>query len=151
MELYVILFDSEHYVTTQGAVLPLYLPRFLKDKPIGKNKLKQIEEELKKLIELRHDHLLSVFAVKLSSAYSENGYPRLSILLEQRPSLSLRDVLEDCDFLREDRAFVCSHPPHAHSLHKGFFRHTFVKFSLASALCMHKTSCTVAYLLLAFT
>jgi translation initiation factor 2-alpha kinase 4 len=87
--------------------LSLREPRFLTDNPIGKNKLKQIEEELKKLMKMRHDNLLSVFAVKLSSAYSEHDYPRLSILLEQRPSLSLRDVLEDCDFLREDRALVC--------------------------------------------
>ena len=58
-------------------------------------------------MKIRHDNLLSVFAVKLSSAYSECDYPRLSILLEQRPSLSLHDVLEDCDFLREDRALVC--------------------------------------------
>lgn len=116
LELYIILFDSEHYVTTQGAVLPLHLPPSLKDKPTGKNKLKQVEEELKKLIKIRHDNLLSVFAAKLSSAYSENGYPRLSILLEQRPSLSLRDVLEDCDSLREDRALVCIRPPHRCSI-----------------------------------
>jgi len=57
-------------------------------------------------MKIRHDNLLSVFAVKLSSTYSERDYPRLSILLEQRPSLSLYDVLEDCDFLREDRALV---------------------------------------------
>ena len=29
LELYVILFDSEHYVTTQGRILPLHRPRFL--------------------------------------------------------------------------------------------------------------------------
>ena len=29
LELYVILFDSEHYVTTQGMILPLHQPRFL--------------------------------------------------------------------------------------------------------------------------
>ena len=108
LELYVILFDSEHYVTTQGTILPLCLPRFLNG-PIGKKKLKQVEDELKKLMRIRHDNLLSVFAVKLSSAYSEHDHPRLSILLEQRPSLSLHDVLEDCDFLREDRALVRRH------------------------------------------
>jgi translation initiation factor 2-alpha kinase 4 len=58
------------------------------------------------MMRIRHDNLLSVFAVKLSSAYSDHDYPRLSILLEQRPPLSLHDVLEDCDFLREDRALV---------------------------------------------
>jgi len=79
---------------------------------IGKKKLKQVEDELKKLMKIQHDNLLSVFAVKLSSAYSEHDYPRLSILLEQRPSLSLHDVLEDCDFLREDRALVCYHISH---------------------------------------
>jgi len=29
LELYVILFDSEHYVTSQGLILPLRRPRFL--------------------------------------------------------------------------------------------------------------------------
>ena len=29
LELYVILFDSEHYVTTQGTILPLHRTRFL--------------------------------------------------------------------------------------------------------------------------
>ena len=29
LELYVILFDSEHYVTTQGTILPLHQTRFL--------------------------------------------------------------------------------------------------------------------------
>ena len=29
LELYVILFDSEHYVTTQGTILSLNRPRFL--------------------------------------------------------------------------------------------------------------------------
>lgn len=111
LELYVILFDSEHYVTTQGAISPLREQLFLNE-PIGKKKLKQVEEELKKVIKIRHDNLLSVFAVKLSSAYSEHDYPRLSILMEQRPSLSLHDVLEDCDFLREDRALVCLRCPH---------------------------------------
>jgi len=59
------------------------------------------------MIKIRHDNLLTIFAVKLSSAYSEHDYPRLSVLMEQRPPLSLHDVLEDCDFLREDRALVC--------------------------------------------
>lgn len=110
LELYVILFDSEHYVTTQGAISPLRQQRLLNE-PIGKKKLKQVEEELKKVIKIRHENLLNVFAVKLSSAYSEHDFPRLSILMEQRPSLSLHDVLEDCDFLREDRALVCLRRP----------------------------------------
>ena len=145
LELYVILFDSEHYVTTQGTILSLHQPRFLKDKQTGKKKLKQIEEELKKLMKIRHDNLLSVFAVKLSSAYSERDYPRLSILLEQRPSLSLRDVLEDCDFLREDRALVCCCLPCEYTLPKGLFRRTSVKYSLVSAPCTPRTFCIVGY------
>jgi len=112
---------------------------------IGKKKLKQVEDELKKQIKVQHDNLLSVFAVKLSSAYSEHDYPRLSILLEQRPSLSLHDVLEDCDFLREDRALVCCHLPHECWFPQGLFRHTSAKCLLVSAFCTQTTSYTAGY------
>lgn len=97
------------------------------------------------MVKIRHDNLLSVFAVKLSSAYSEHDYPRLSVLLEQRPSLSLHDVLEDCDFLREDRALVCFRHSHQRRPPQELFRHTSVKCSLDSVLCMLRISYIVAY------
>jgi len=103
------------------------------------------------MTKIRHDNLLSIFAVKLSPAYSEHDYPRLSILLEQRPSLSLHDVLEDCDFLREDRTLVCLRLPREYWLPQQPFRHTFVKCSLVSALCMHTISYTVGYPRFVFT
>lgn len=136
LELYVILFDSEHYVTTQGTICLPHQKRFLKDNPLGKNKLKQVEEELKKLIKIRHENLLSIFAVKLSSAYSEHDYPRLSILLEQRPPLSLRDVLEDCDFLREDRALVCHHLPREYIPPWKYFQ-AYIRQVLAALSALH--------------
>lgn len=53
---------------------------------------------------VHHPNLLSVLAVKLN--FPHLGCPRLAILSEQRPALTLQDVLEDCDSLREDRASV---------------------------------------------
>jgi hypothetical protein len=58
-----------------------------------------------KLINVRHSNLLSVFAVKLMTSHAD--YPRLAILTEERPSMCLQDVLEDCDTLKEERASVC--------------------------------------------
>ncbi|KAG1764160.1 kinase-like domain-containing protein [Suillus placidus] len=52
---------------------------------------------------IQHPNLLSTFAVKLNFPYS-GAPPRLTILSEQRPALTLQDVLEDCERLREDRA-----------------------------------------------
>ncbi|KAH7905298.1 kinase-like domain-containing protein [Hygrophoropsis aurantiaca] len=85
LEVHTIHFQSEYYTSNQG-----------------KKKLKQLEAEIERLITVRHPNLLSVFAVKLSLPHA--GPPRLSILLEQRPALTLQDVLEDCECLREERA-----------------------------------------------
>jgi translation initiation factor 2-alpha kinase 4 len=65
-----------------------------------------VETEIQRLIGVRHPNLLSVFAVKLTFPYS-SGLPQLVVLTEQRPSMTLQDVLEDCDFLKEERASVC--------------------------------------------
>lgn len=78
-----------------------------------------------KLINVRHPNVLSVFAVKLLIPHSE--YPRLVILSEQRPSLCLQDVLEDCDTLRETRASVCACNNPAVYLLYNRDRNTFVK------------------------
>ncbi|KAH7923751.1 Serine/threonine-protein kinase [Leucogyrophana mollusca] len=85
LEVHTIDFQSEYYTSSQG-----------------KKKLKQLEGELERSITVRHPNLLSVFAAKLSLPRS--GTPRLTILLEQRPALTLQDVLEDCECLREERA-----------------------------------------------
>jgi len=96
-----------------------------------------VEEELKKLIKIRHNNLLSVFAVKLSSAYSDRDYPRLSILLEQRPSLSLHDVLEDCDFLREDRALVCRRFPREYRHLRNILSQAYIRQVLTGLSALH--------------
>ena len=72
----------------------------------GKKKLAQLEAEIQHLMKVHHPNLLSILAVKLS--FHHLGRPQLTILSEQRPALTLQDVLEDCDSLREDRASVRS-------------------------------------------
>ncbi|KAG1802496.1 kinase-like domain-containing protein [Suillus variegatus] len=86
LEVHTISFNSDYYITTQG-----------------KKKLLAAEAEIQKLINIQHPNLLSTLAVKLHFPYSA-APPRLTILSEQRPALTLQDVLEDCERLREDRA-----------------------------------------------
>ncbi|KAG7440064.1 Serine/threonine-protein kinase [Guyanagaster necrorhizus] len=85
LELHVITFDSHYYTTNQG-----------------RKKVKQVEEEIIRLKSVRHPNVVRVLAVKLNAPHS-SGAPQLVILSEQSPALSLKDVLSDCDCLREDR------------------------------------------------
>ena len=68
--------------------------------------MKQVEQEIQRLTTVRHPKLITVFAVKLYMPHS-SGPPQLMILSEQLPALTLHDVLEDSEFLREDRVSVC--------------------------------------------
>ncbi|RDB27411.1 eIF-2-alpha kinase GCN2 [Hypsizygus marmoreus] len=86
LELYVVNFYSHYYTTSQG-----------------RKKLKQVESEIQRLTTIRHANHTSVFAVKLTQPHS-SGPSQLMVLSEQPPPLTLQDVLEDCEFLREDRA-----------------------------------------------
>ncbi|KAL4251194.1 non-specific serine/threonine protein kinase [Abortiporus biennis] len=86
LELLNIAFEARYYSTSQG-----------------RKKLRQMESEIQRLTHIRHINVLAVLAVKLVIPHS-SGPPRLVILCEARPSVTLQDVLEDCDCLREDRA-----------------------------------------------
>ncbi|KAJ7432513.1 kinase-like domain-containing protein [Mycena galericulata] len=86
LQLYVVAFTSHYYITSQG-----------------KKKLKQVEAEIRRLIAICHPNLLRVFAVKLTFPHT-SGSPRLAVLHEAPPGSTLRDVLEDCDSLKEARA-----------------------------------------------
>ncbi|KAF8626502.1 hypothetical protein AX14_011471 [Amanita brunnescens Koide BX004] len=90
LELFVVTFDTHYYTTSQG-----------------RKKIKQVEAEIQRLTAIRHQNLVSVFAVKLNMPHS-SGPPQLVVLSEQPPALSLHDLLEDCDSLREERAAVSS-------------------------------------------
>ena len=90
LELYIVTFESQYYTTTQG-----------------RKKLKQVEQEIQKLSTVRHPKLLSVYAVKLHMPRSSHP-PQLMVLSEQFPALTLHDVLEDSDSLREDRVLYVS-------------------------------------------
>lgn len=71
----------------------------------GRKKLKALAEDLRRLASVRHTNLLAVLAAKLSLPNTSSP-PKLSILHEKRPPLTLYDVLADSDALREDRATV---------------------------------------------
>ncbi|KAG6906507.1 hypothetical protein DXG01_013561 [Tephrocybe rancida] len=86
LELYIVNFYSHYYTTSQG-----------------RKKLKQVEAEIQRLTTIRHPNHTSVFAVKLTQPHS-NGPSQLIVLSEQAPPLTLQDVLEDTQSLRDERA-----------------------------------------------
>ncbi|THH28609.1 hypothetical protein EUX98_g5583 [Antrodiella citrinella] len=88
LEVFTVTFESRYYSTSQG-----------------RKKLKQLEQEIQRLCSIRHSNLLAILAVKLITPHS-SGPPRLVVLCEGRPAVTLEDVLQDSDCLREDRATV---------------------------------------------
>ncbi|KAF8340679.1 kinase-like domain-containing protein [Cantharellus anzutake] len=80
LELHRTEFDTQYYVHGQG-----------------QNKVSNMHDEIRRLVEIRHDNLLSVFATKLSMKHG--AIPVLSLLVEKPPSLNLPDLLDGCDFL----------------------------------------------------
>ncbi|KLO11482.1 hypothetical protein SCHPADRAFT_831061 [Schizopora paradoxa] len=85
LELHVISFESSYYKSDQG-----------------EKKLKQVDNELKKLVKITDKNVIKTYAAQLS--FPESSDPlRLLILREQKPALTLHDILTDCDTLREER------------------------------------------------
>ncbi|KAI0320013.1 hypothetical protein OF83DRAFT_1275377 [Amylostereum chailletii] len=114
LEVLVVTFSTPYYSTSQG-----------------RKKLKQLETELVKHTKIRNPGVARVYAVKLSLHYS-SGPARLAILMEQRPTLTMWDLLEECDVLRHERAqeyieqlLLALHDVHAADLvHRGITLHT---------------------------
>ena len=96
-------FEDSYYSSNQGTSVPLILSQRRANSSTGRKKLKQVESEIQRLTTVRHQNLISVFAVKLNIPHS-HGPPQLMVLSEQSPALTLHDVLQDCDSLREERA-----------------------------------------------
>ncbi|KAI0777469.1 Serine/threonine-protein kinase [Trametes elegans] len=102
------LYQAEPVLEKSLETIPLELfsVSFLADhykRPQGLKKLKELESEIQRLITVRHHNLVSVLAVKLTIPRLPDN-PRLVILMEQRPSVTLHDVLDDSDHIREERA-----------------------------------------------
>jgi len=88
LEVHLVTFDSHYYTTHQG-----------------RKKLKLVQEDVQRLIGVQHTNVIRLYAVKLTLPHS-SGAPQLAVLMEQRPQLTLHDLLEDCETLREERASV---------------------------------------------
>jgi len=86
LEVHLVTFDSHYYTTHQG-----------------RKKLKLVQEDVQRLIGVQHGNVIRLYAVKLTLPHS-SGAPQLAVLMEQRPQLTLHDLLEDCETLREERA-----------------------------------------------
>lgn len=67
-----------------------------------------MESEVQRLIGIRHSNLLSVFAVRLTIPQM-NAPPELVILSERWSVMTLQDLLEDCESIKEERAAVRPH------------------------------------------
>ncbi|KAI0828484.1 Serine/threonine-protein kinase [Trametes gibbosa] len=72
-------------------------------RPQGLKKLKELESDIRRLTAVRHPNLVAILAVKLALPRAPDN-PRLAILTEQRPSMTLNDVLDDTEHIREERA-----------------------------------------------
>lgn len=88
LEVHLVTFDSHYYTTNQG-----------------RKKLKLVQEDVQRLIGVQHANVIRLYAVKLTLPHS-SGAPQLAVLMEQKPQLTLHDLLEDCETLREERASV---------------------------------------------
>ena len=73
--------------------------------PLGRKKLRQVENEIRKLMKVKHEGVLRIYGVQLRVPRS-NESSRLLVLMEKQPPMTLRDVLLDCDCLKEERASV---------------------------------------------
>ncbi|PPQ64064.1 hypothetical protein CVT24_008877 [Panaeolus cyanescens] len=88
LEVFMVTFSSPYYFTISG-----------------RKKLQKLEEDIQKLVSIRHPKLLTVYGVKLHVPPSSSGKPAmLMVLSEQKPALTLHDVLLECESLREERA-----------------------------------------------
>lgn len=110
LELHAVDFDSNYYTTNQGMshidVRVIFcFPRNYTSP--GRKKLRQVENEIRKLMKIKEEGILRIYAAQLRVPRSSES-SRLLVLLEKQPSMTLRDVLLDCDSLREDRASVRS-------------------------------------------
>lgn len=88
LEVHLVTFHSHYYTTHQG-----------------RKKLKLVQEDVQRLIGVQHANVIRLYAVKLTLPHS-SGPPQLAVLMEQKPQLTLHDLLEDCETLREERASV---------------------------------------------
>jgi translation initiation factor 2-alpha kinase 4 len=87
LEVHALTLESSYYSSTQG-----------------KKKLRSVEAELKRLCRVRDRNVSRIYAVRL--LFPVAGAPRLSILMEERPTLTLFELLEDSGSLRPERAMV---------------------------------------------
>ncbi|KAI0266451.1 kinase-like domain-containing protein [Gloeopeniophorella convolvens] len=86
LEVHLITFDTQYYATHQG-----------------RKKLKFVQEEIQRLMAVRHINVVGLHAVKLTLSSSSSA-SQLAVLMDQKPQLTLQDILEDSDTLREERA-----------------------------------------------
>ncbi|KZS96040.1 Serine/threonine-protein kinase [Sistotremastrum niveocremeum HHB9708] len=81
LEMLVVLFDASYY-----------------REPQGWKKVRELEAELKKLATLRHVNVQRIYAAKVTPRGSRI-VPKLCILRERSPAMTIADLLESCDIL----------------------------------------------------
>jgi len=130
LELYAVTFKTGYYVTTQGRKKLSMLQENIQRLTSIRHPSLVSVFAVKLVNSLTHSSsssslstlALQTSGLSVSSVHSGHGHgesvspnvqvyhsgnaPQLMILTERMPGLTLWDVLEDCDFLREDRASV---------------------------------------------
>ncbi|EIN05395.1 Serine/threonine-protein kinase [Punctularia strigosozonata HHB-11173 SS5] len=86
LEVHIVNFESSYYSTSPG-----------------RKKLRNLVDEIKRLIRFEHPHVQRVYACKLTMPNAAMA-SRLAVLSEKRPNMSLLDVLGDNDTLKEEKA-----------------------------------------------
>lgn len=111
LEVHKVEFDGEHYRSNQGTfqhhrtlttttnVIKCYQ---------GRKKLRELQEELRRLISVHHANLLRIFAVKMTLKPNIGSPPMLCILVERNPALSLAELLENCETIPITKSLVSS-------------------------------------------
>lgn len=105
LDLHVVSFEGNYYGTIKGiSIVSLLSSVVIKLCFSGRKKLEKVENELQAQCMIRHPCLLCLYAVKLTL-----GQPaRIALLMEQRPGMSLRDLLRSGTTLRPQKATVSS-------------------------------------------
>ncbi|KIJ54354.1 hypothetical protein M422DRAFT_73814 [Sphaerobolus stellatus SS14] len=85
LDLHIISFDGNYYGSTKG-----------------RQKLDDLEKELRIQMGIKHPNIVAIHAVKLSMNYP----PRLAILSERRMGMSLQDLLQAATSLNAEKATI---------------------------------------------
>ena len=96
LDLHIVTFQASYYKSQLGLSEGLITFKVTYARLVlGRKKIDQVENEIRRLTKLAdYDHVQRVFTVQSNNAKSDQT-PRLTILMEKKPSFTLLDLLQD--------------------------------------------------------